>query len=238
MIIPHRTVDKCHLGVCWSIQFEDGIVHLPQGLEDSWLTAAGGVGKDRNLCGGIVSVTEPEGNVYYGEWKEFSITETPGNYGPIAYLYKNVELTPTTATVRPLVLQGNSAIRVQQLDVSPQQGGDMYSVNFSGQCAPLKLTGLKPSSRYVVIIKIVTEDPIPDNPSSHTVYSGRIGFTTPSYSEDINGDGEVNIADVNSLIDIILGGLDYSDGLSDVNKDGEVNIADINAIINIILSGT
>lgn len=177
------------------------------------------------------------GNVYYGEWKEFSITETPGNYGPIAYLYKNVELTPTTATVRPLVLQGNSAIRVQQLDVSPQQGGDMYSVNFSGQCAPLKLTGLKPSSRYVVIIKIVTEDPIPDNPSSHTVYSGRIGFTTPSYSVDINGDGEVNIADVNSLIDIILGGLDYSDGLSDVNKDGEVNIADINAITDMILSG-
>ena len=93
------------------------------------------------------------------------------------------------------------------------------------------------SSRYVVIIKIVTEDPIPDNPSSHTVYSGRIGFTTPSYSVDINGDGEVNIADVNSLIDIILGGLDYSDGLSDVNKDGEVNIADINAITDMILSG-
>ena len=56
------------------------------------------------------------------------------------------------------------------------------------------------------------------------------------YTADINEDGEVNIADVNTLIDIILGGPDNSDGFSDVNKDSEVNIADINAIINIILT--
>ena len=51
---------------------------------------------------------------------------------------------------------------------------------------------------------------------------------------DVNGDGEVNIADVNALIDIILGGEDKSEGRSDVNEDGEVNIADINAVIDII----
>ena len=53
---------------------------------------------------------------------------------------------------------------------------------------------------------------------------------------DLNGDGEVNIADVNAIINIILGGSDNSQGRSDVNEDGEVNIADANAIINIILS--
>ena len=51
---------------------------------------------------------------------------------------------------------------------------------------------------------------------------------------DVNGDGEVNIADINALIDGIL-----SDDLldvMDVNGDGEVNIADVNALIALILS--
>ena len=52
---------------------------------------------------------------------------------------------------------------------------------------------------------------------------------------DVNGDGEVNIADVNMLNNIILGGDDSSEGRSDVNADGEVNIADVNEVINIIL---
>lgn len=50
---------------------------------------------------------------------------------------------------------------------------------------------------------------------------------------DVNGDGEVNIADINAVINMILSGSFFTTG--DVNKDGEVNIADINAIINSIL---
>ena len=54
---------------------------------------------------------------------------------------------------------------------------------------------------------------------------------------DVNLDGEVNIADINSVIDAIMRqDGDYS-SLHDVNLDGEVNIADINAIINYILPG-
>ena len=67
---------------------------------------------------------------------------------------------------------------------------------------------------------------------------------------DVNGDGEVNIADANSVVVIIVNGggngghtrVPDPDGdgwiiLGDTNRDGEVNIADINAIIDIILSG-
>ena len=54
---------------------------------------------------------------------------------------------------------------------------------------------------------------------------------------DVNRDLEVNIADVNVAIDIILGG-NSSSIAADVNGDGEINIADINAVIDIILSGT
>jgi hypothetical protein len=53
---------------------------------------------------------------------------------------------------------------------------------------------------------------------------------------DVNLDGEVNIADVNALLDIILQGSGYSPA-ADVNGDCEVNIADINAVIDIILGG-
>ena len=51
---------------------------------------------------------------------------------------------------------------------------------------------------------------------------------------DVNGDGEISIADVNVLISIILSGEGVQYG--DVNGDGEVSIADINAVINAIIT--
>ena len=55
---------------------------------------------------------------------------------------------------------------------------------------------------------------------------------------DVNGDGEVNIADVNAVIKIILTGMDEDDVRflrADVNGDGEVNIGDANAVIKLVL---
>lgn len=55
---------------------------------------------------------------------------------------------------------------------------------------------------------------------------------------DVNGDGEVNVSDLNVVIDIILGGNTDNDTRrrADVNNDGEVSLSDINMIIDIILS--
>ena len=50
---------------------------------------------------------------------------------------------------------------------------------------------------------------------------------------DVNGDGSVNIADVNLVIDMILSGTYKAVG--DINGDGTVNISDINEVIAIIL---
>ena len=52
---------------------------------------------------------------------------------------------------------------------------------------------------------------------------------------DVNGDGELNIADVNALIDLILSGGLSDNPRADVNGDGEVNISDVNALVDIIL---
>ena len=60
------------------------------------------------------------------------------------------------------------------------------------------------------------------------------GGTIEPIVGDVNGDGEVNIADVNAVIAMILSGVNDENG--DVNGDNEVNIADVNAIIAIILN--
>jgi hypothetical protein len=52
---------------------------------------------------------------------------------------------------------------------------------------------------------------------------------------DVNGDGEVNIADVNVVINRINLGEGDQDSLLDLNGDGEVNIADVNTVIDLIL---
>ena len=53
---------------------------------------------------------------------------------------------------------------------------------------------------------------------------------------DVNEDGDVTIADVTSLVNIILGKQsDYRMEISDVNEDGGVTIADVTSLVNIIL---
>jgi hypothetical protein len=73
-----------------------------------------------------------------------------------------------------------------------------------------------------------------DLTSGYTIY-----FTeTPTIIRgDVNLDGEVNIADVNAVISVIMG--TFTDPKifleADVDGNGEINIGDVNAIINIIL---
>ena len=50
---------------------------------------------------------------------------------------------------------------------------------------------------------------------------------------DVNLDSEINIADINTVISMILS--NDQNQVGDVNHDGEVNIADVNTILDIIL---
>ena len=51
---------------------------------------------------------------------------------------------------------------------------------------------------------------------------------------DLTGDGQVDIADVNAVINMMLGKTSQT-AAGDVNGDGKVDIADVNAVINIML---
>ena len=53
---------------------------------------------------------------------------------------------------------------------------------------------------------------------------------------DVNGDGEVNVLDINAVIEAILSGNTTYNGREDVNGDGEVNVLDANQIVGIILA--
>jgi len=60
----------------------------------------------------------------------------------------------------------------------------------------------------------------------------------PTYETgDVNGDGVIDVADINVLLNIILGNDSASNygGRADVNGDGNVDVTDINAVLNIML---
>ena len=60
----------------------------------------------------------------------------------------------------------------------------------------------------------------------------------PVLPGDINGDGKVDIADVNAVINAMLGKSPSSgeeENPADINGDGIVDIADVNAVINLML---
>ena len=58
------------------------------------------------------------------------------------------------------------------------------------------------------------------------------GLTIPG---DVNGDGRVNVSDVSTLINMILGITTMDQTAADVNGDGRVNVSDVTSLINIIL---
>lgn len=74
-----------------------------------------------------------------------------------------------------------------------------------------------------------------------TWLDGILQYTPPAPTlvGDVNNDGEVNIADVTDLIDILLRGEADEETMqrADVDNDKEVSISDVTALIDIILRG-
>lgn len=75
--------------------------------------------------------------------------------------------------------------------------------------------------------------------SKATVLEGEIASVLTVSSKmfgDVNSDGSVNIADVNTVLGVInAGGYDND---ADVNADDAVNIADVNSVLGVINSGS
>lgn len=55
---------------------------------------------------------------------------------------------------------------------------------------------------------------------------------------DVNGDGRVNVSDVATLINMILGIIPTDVDAADIMKDGRINVSDVTALINLILGNS
>jgi surface protein len=67
----------------------------------------------------------------------------------------------------------------------------------------------------------------PSNPGYLTSKSAQRG--------DVNGDGKVNVSDVTTLVNMILGIVPKDAVRGDLNGDGKINVTDVTTLVNIIL---
>ena len=81
---------------------------------------------------------------------------------------------------------------------------------------------IEPSYGYLTI----------STPQNHVNIDLFDGGTIPG---DVNGDGTVNVTDVTTLVNMILGVVPKDMARADVNGDGSVNVSDVTTLVNIIL---
>lgn len=119
--------------------------------------------------------------------------------------------------------QGGSQEVTMDNIYTTQKSNNNHSYKFTGEGKDYTFTF--DESNLTFSISEYQEPPLPDP------FSLQVG--------DVNGDGEINIADVNGIIDILLGGFANYDKRhrSDANRDDEINIADVNAVIDLLLGG-
>ena len=138
-----------------------------------------------------------------------------------------VLFTNTFATRRVLItdVEVHAGDNVSSADPSTIQ----YHEGISGHS--FKLNGMAPGIYSMRIQAVYTDDNV-------SPWSNCMRATLNSTVGDVNCDGSINIADINALIDVVLGNTSSQRTISasDINGDGMTNISDINSLINIILN--
>ena len=68
-----------------------------------------------------------------------------------------------------------------------------------------------------------------------TYYGSEEQFTTEKPTGDVNGDSAVNVSDVTTLVNMILGVIPKDNTRADIDGNGTVNVSDVTALVNLIL---
>lgn len=134
-------------------------------------------------------------------------------------------------TVDAFVIDTNRSTILNQLRSSSLvtvNNGEEVTVSFSGHFA-----GVVGNTYYLAL-----RNPNPAYASKNQVWASLVPFTVvePYRQGDVNGDKEIDVADINSVVSFLMGcGNPSFTTRADVNHDGEIDVADINATVVLTL---
>ena len=163
-------------------------------------------------------------------------------------LSKMVRMWGLPDTLRLRMVPGDLQLKTVKVSIENAYG-DRYTVDYPVGEVEGEVTLDMPASDFcdvsdlgnfplqLIYYHISFESPTVDAPYSLKIPGMELVYANMPQDVvivcDVNGDYEVNIADVNAIINMILSGI--TSPTADVNSDGEVNIADVNTVIDLIL---
>lgn len=111
-----------------------------------------------------------------------------------------------------------------------------HSATSSKVAAEIKLgsSSLKVGGKYYARARAIYINTGSGN--TFTDYCPVISFTYKLGKGDFDGNGQLSVADVTTLVNYIAGVVTLDQEQADVNGDGHVDVADVTALINLILS--
>ena len=115
---------------------------------------------------------------------------------------------------------------------------------YSGNSGPLVTYNVTASSDFEgpasILLKNILFTTVAGNEVPFADEICTVTLTATALRGDVNGDSNVNISDVTTLIDYLLSGNASGINLSgaDCNQDSSVNISDVTSLIDYLLSGT
>ncbi len=144
---------------------------------------------------------------------------------PISFCGRKTTIRATSSSVA-----ASTRFKFVGTMVNVNDGSGAYTIDPDGQQCRRDYVSARPFRAYV---KAVSNNTAP----AEVVPMNIATFSTNPIDKkgDVNADGEVDVADISAVINIMAGyGTGVASERADVNGDGEADVADISAIINIM----
>lgn len=185
-----------------------------------------------------------------GETAEYRVAASEYGAGIAAYEFEASLDNTTTATITDVQLEGASAGGLGFVDYANDgagvSAGAALADHDEGVIATITVTGDEPGTSALSLESVSVSDPAGDDYAIDSVTSGTVivGGETPSSVvggsppgdpdddgtyEDVNGDGHVDIVDVNALFENLDASVVQNHTSKfDFNGDGRVDVVDVN----------
>ncbi|MBR1882829.1 MAG: family 10 glycosylhydrolase [Muribaculaceae bacterium] len=175
--------------------------------------------------------------------------------------FRTLDVVPAVPVMLVPATDGSTLYSTSRISVKPEEGIGSLRIEISASTSfPARssyrgvisdwsfaspelgsLTGvskLTAGSTYYVRARYAYQTVATGTTAQYTAYTPILTFVyKEGITGDVNGDGEVDVNDVNILINIILGrdSADNYAGRANVNGVGDVDVSDVNVLINAVL---